>query len=502
MLLSLAQNASADVGVRVNGSEVDFSPAPIVEAGRVFVPLRGVFERLGASVDYSDGEINAQGHGRDISLHIGATQASVNGQSEILDVAPFIVGASTYVPLRFISEALGASVNYDASDDVVSIAMAGVPQAYSPPSLTNYDNDGSYASYAPPPIPSYAQPYVPEPNEIWQPGYWAWGPYGYYWVPGTWVAAPQTGYLWTPGYWHYDNSRYAWSPGFWAVAVGFYGGVNYGGGYGGRGYDGGRWQGRTFQYNTYVTRVNSTIVHDTYVNRTVVIDNRTTRVSYNGGADGLQARPTEREIAVTHARHLGVTSVQVQHLKVAEQDRQLLATVNHDNPPVVAVAHPLTSANRPASFEPVKQVVRFGVHAPPVAPQTRVAPIAAPRTQPVAPKAEPERVAPDVVRTPVETLPKAFAPRDETPPKAIAPAPAAPVVHTAPVLRPQPAHQYAPPVEARPNMPPNVVRPRAIVRPPHVIPPPPHASAERPVQESHPADVRARGEAPPDEHRR
>jgi hypothetical protein len=107
------------------------------------------------------------------------------------------------------------------------------------------------------PIPVYDQPYVPDPNYIWQPGYWAWGSYGYYWVPGTWVPAPQPGYLWTPGYWQGNDVGFHWNPGYWALAVGFYGGVNYGGGYYGNGYDGGQWSNNEFRYNTYVSRVNT-----------------------------------------------------------------------------------------------------------------------------------------------------------------------------------------------------------------------------------------------------
>ena len=54
----------------------------IIQDGRVFVPLRGVFEQLGASVVYSNGTIDANGNGRDISLQIGSTQATVNGQPQ------------------------------------------------------------------------------------------------------------------------------------------------------------------------------------------------------------------------------------------------------------------------------------------------------------------------------------------------------------------------------------------------------------------------------------
>ena len=45
-------------------------------------------------------------------------------------------------------------------------------------------------TFAPPPLPVYAQPMIPGPGYIWTPGYWAWGGDGYYWVPGTWVLAP------------------------------------------------------------------------------------------------------------------------------------------------------------------------------------------------------------------------------------------------------------------------------------------------------------------------
>jgi hypothetical protein len=119
------------VRIVVNGSEVQFDQQPIERSGRVFVPLRGVFERLGASVVYDNGTINATGNGRSIQLQIGSTRAVVNGAAQQLDVAPFLVGARTLVPLRFISESLGANVQYDNSSRVVSINSNG--QAPAPP---------------------------------------------------------------------------------------------------------------------------------------------------------------------------------------------------------------------------------------------------------------------------------------------------------------------------------------------------------------------------------
>ena len=101
------------------------------------MPLRSIFERLGASVVYQSGTINATKGQRTISLTIGSTQATVDGQAQIVDVAPFIVGATTYVPLRFIAQSLGATVNYNSSTNVVAISHAGggggAPPPYPPP---------------------------------------------------------------------------------------------------------------------------------------------------------------------------------------------------------------------------------------------------------------------------------------------------------------------------------------------------------------------------------
>jgi hypothetical protein len=205
----------------------------------------------------------------------------------------------------------------------------------------------------PPPLPYYSQPALATAGEVWQPGYWAWGPSGYYWVPGTWVMPPSAGLYWTPGYWSYDNGYYGWNNGYWAPQVGFYGGVDYGYGYNGVGYVGGAWNNGVFAYNTAVTNVVPAAVTNVYVNRTVI--DRTVvvrRASFNGPG-GIIARPDPREIAVMHERHVDPTHAQVQHARVAAQDRDLLASVNHGEPAVVAVERPITSARALRAFHPV-----------------------------------------------------------------------------------------------------------------------------------------------------
>jgi Copper amine oxidase N-terminal domain len=130
---------AAAVTVVVNGQTISFDQPPIERAGRVFVPLRGVFEHLGASVVYSNGVINATGNGRNISLRIGSTQATVNGQPQYLDVAPFLVGSRTLVPLRFVAQALGASVDWNNGTSTVTITGgSGQSQSTPPPNRSFY----------------------------------------------------------------------------------------------------------------------------------------------------------------------------------------------------------------------------------------------------------------------------------------------------------------------------------------------------------------------------
>jgi hypothetical protein len=161
---------------------------------------------------------------------------------------------------------------------------------------------------APPVLPVYAQPICPGPGYMWQPGYWAYGPAGYYWVHGTWVLAPYVGALWTPGYWGWSGGLYLWHGGYWGHHVGFYGGVNYGFGYTGVGYAGGYWHNGVFAYNRAVNHVSGANFH-TY-SRTVV-SHETSRVSYNGGKGGLTARANQQHAAgASHGTHSGGQSAQ------------------------------------------------------------------------------------------------------------------------------------------------------------------------------------------------
>jgi hypothetical protein len=192
---------------------------------------------------------------------------------------------------------------------------------------------------APPVLPVYVQPACPGDGYLWTPGYWAYGPDGYFWVPGTWVRPPRVGVLWTPGYWGWGDGVYLWHAGYWGPHIGFYGGVNYGFGYVGVGYLGGEWRGGVFAYNRSVNNVNVTIVHNTY-NTTVINNTTVNRVSYNGGAGGINMRPRPEEERAFRDRRFEATSTQSQHEHAASSNRAFLASVNHGRPAIAATARP------------------------------------------------------------------------------------------------------------------------------------------------------------------
>ncbi|WP_158941597.1 YXWGXW repeat-containing protein [Granulicella sp. S190] len=197
-------------------------------------------------------------------------------------------------------------------------------------------------SFGPPALPVYEQPLCPGDGYIWTPGYWAWDNDNgdYYWVPGTWVEAPEVGYLWTPGYWGWGDGAYLFHTGYWGPHVGFYGGISYGFGYFGDGYEGGRWDGGHFFYNRTVNNVNIVNIHNTY--NTTIVHNTTiiNRVSYNGGNGGIEARATSQQEAIAQERHIPPVQAQVQHVQTARSNPQLRASVNQGKPPIAATARP------------------------------------------------------------------------------------------------------------------------------------------------------------------
>jgi len=146
------QNAYAadieyNVKVVVNEKAVVFpDQKPFVDnrAGRTFVPLRFVSEALGCQVDWDNKTQTAivEREGTYIEMKIGSARPVVNGETKTLDAPARVVNQRTMVPLRFVSEALGEYVDWDGKTRTVYISDV-------PREVTEPVNDNSGGGYRP-----------------------------------------------------------------------------------------------------------------------------------------------------------------------------------------------------------------------------------------------------------------------------------------------------------------------------------------------------------------
>lgn len=149
----IPQPATAQpVAVAVDGRIVALDRPPALIAGRLLVPLRGVFEHVGAQVEWypDSGRVVARHGVTVVVLQLGQRRALVDGRAVLLDVPTVVLGGRTLVPLRFVGEALGASVDWDPVGRIVYVTSsrrAALPPLPTPP--------------APRPVPSPTAP--PEP---------------------------------------------------------------------------------------------------------------------------------------------------------------------------------------------------------------------------------------------------------------------------------------------------------------------------------------------------
>jgi hypothetical protein len=114
-----------EIKVMVNGTRYYTDPLPYIKNDRTMVPMRRVFEILGADIQWNNDErsVTASKGSDIIKLYIGSSTAYKNGVPLKLDAAPEILASAgrTMVPLRFVSEALGCSVDWEPLTRTVTI---------------------------------------------------------------------------------------------------------------------------------------------------------------------------------------------------------------------------------------------------------------------------------------------------------------------------------------------------------------------------------------------
>lgn len=118
-----AYTFAGDIRIRIKYDWLDFDVPPVIVNDRTLVPLRAIFNALGAEVVWEESTqtVYASRLGSEISLQIGSYEMTVNGEQIQLDASPQLVQGRTMVPVRAISEAFGYEVTWDAVDRVIMI---------------------------------------------------------------------------------------------------------------------------------------------------------------------------------------------------------------------------------------------------------------------------------------------------------------------------------------------------------------------------------------------
>ncbi|MBS6366131.1 MAG: DUF4163 domain-containing protein [Clostridiales bacterium] len=123
-MLATSALAAAPISVTIDGEYLSAAQAPVIQENRTLVPMRAIFEALGAEVqwDADSRSITATKGDTTIEMAIGQTEMTVDGKSVALEVAPTILNNNTMVPVRAVAESFEAQVDWDAEARQVVIS--------------------------------------------------------------------------------------------------------------------------------------------------------------------------------------------------------------------------------------------------------------------------------------------------------------------------------------------------------------------------------------------
>ena len=119
--------AADPISVYLDGRVMTFDVPPQLIHDRTMVPLRAIFEAMGAKVDW-EGDTQTVTGTKDnivVVLKIGDTSPTINGNVVTIDQPGIIIDDRTLAPLRFVAEAFGGTVEWDEKTQTASITMNG-----------------------------------------------------------------------------------------------------------------------------------------------------------------------------------------------------------------------------------------------------------------------------------------------------------------------------------------------------------------------------------------
>lgn len=132
--VSMSAAYAQDITVTIDGQNVAFDQPPIIDNDRTLVPMRAIFEALGATVEWDDATrtVTSVKGETTIKLTIDSPDMYVGEDLKVLDVPAKIVNDRTLVPVRAISEAMDCDVEWDGANQQVIITTAAIEATEAP----------------------------------------------------------------------------------------------------------------------------------------------------------------------------------------------------------------------------------------------------------------------------------------------------------------------------------------------------------------------------------
>lgn len=122
-----ANAAEVPIDIRVNGEYIITDTEPVIKSGRTYAPLRAIADALGADkVEWENGTASVNIDDKTVSVRIGSKTAYVNGNAVAMNNAAFIHNDRTLIPVRAMSDILGAEVSWDDEYKNVELSKPSV----------------------------------------------------------------------------------------------------------------------------------------------------------------------------------------------------------------------------------------------------------------------------------------------------------------------------------------------------------------------------------------
>jgi hypothetical protein len=110
---------AAEIQIKVDGVAIASDVKPEIKNKHTMLPLRVISENLGARVEWSNSDVILTKGDIKVILKLDSSTAVKNGEKMLLDVKPYLKNNRIFVPLRFIAETFGCNVNY--SNTIVTV---------------------------------------------------------------------------------------------------------------------------------------------------------------------------------------------------------------------------------------------------------------------------------------------------------------------------------------------------------------------------------------------